>query len=107
MSASTKDSFSHLSLAKDKGITMYDCWFLALGSFVCISISLQTSLHTHEVENNEKHKFMPIYKSKKIQIRVLGYENRTYFSPNASLASKLWAIFMQFTYINSKPVYEH
>lgn len=71
MSASTKDSLSHLSLAQDKGITMYDCWFLAMGSFVCISISLQTSLHTHEVENNEKYKFMPIYKSKKSKFEFL------------------------------------
>ena len=42
-----------------------------MGSFVCISISLQTSLHTHEVENNEKHKFMPIYKSKKSKFEFL------------------------------------
>lgn len=42
-----------------------------MGGFVCISISLQTSLHTHEVENNEKYKFMPIYKSKKSKFEFL------------------------------------
>ena len=48
---------------------MYDCWFL--GNFVCISISLQTSLHTRQVENNEKHKFMLIHKFEKSKIELL------------------------------------